>query len=164
MSERAELLERYRRGPELVAVATTGAAGSELDFKPSPEKWSVREIVCHLADDELVSGMRFRQVIAETNPILQSFDQDAWASHLDYSRRKISQALESFRRVRGDTYELVKDLSDEVFARKGQHTERGDVTLLDLLRHDAGHVESHVRQIQTVRAAYKEHRVKQAAS
>ncbi len=164
MSERAELLERYRRGPELVAVATTGAAGSELDFKPSPEKWSVRAIVCHLADDELVSGMRFRQVIAESSPILQSFDQDAWAAHLDYSRRKISQALETLRRVRGDNYELVKDLPEEAFARTGNHTQRGEITLLDLLRYDAQHMESHVRQIQTVRAAYKEHRAKQAAS
>lgn len=164
MSERAELLERYRRGPELVAVATTGAAGTELDFKPSPEKWSVRNIVCHLADGELVCGMRLRQVIAESDPVLQAFDQDAWAAHLDYSQRKISQALETFRRVRGDSYELLKGLPEEAFARKGKHTERGEVTLLDLLRHDAEHVEAHVREIQSVRAAYKEHRAKQAVS
>jgi hypothetical protein len=164
MSERSDLLERFRRGAEILAVATTGAAGAELDFKPSPEKWNVRTIVCHLADSEMVAAMRFRQVIAETNPSLQAFDQDAWADHLDYSRRKISQALETFRRVRGDTYELLKDLPEEAYSRKGTHTEHGELTLLDLLRRFAEHAEKHVRQIQSVRAAYKEQRAKQAAS
>ena len=164
MSERADLLERFRRGPEIVAVATTGAAGPELDFKPAPDRWSVRTIVCHLADSEMVAGMRFRQVIAEPNATLQSFDQDAWANNLDYSRRKISQALETFRRVRSDTYELLKDLPEEAYSRKGTHTEHGEMTLLDLLKTYAEHAEGHVRQIQGVRAAYKEHRAKQAAS
>ena len=147
-----------------MAVATTGAAGSELDFKPAPDRWSIRAIVCHLADSEMVAGMRFRQMIAETQPTLQGYDQDAWADHLDYSRRKISQALETFRRVRGDTFELLKDLPEEAYARKGNHTEHGEMTLLDLLKTYAEHAEGHVRQIQGVRAAYKEHRVKQAAS
>jgi hypothetical protein len=164
MSERAELLERFRRGAEIVAVATTGAAGPELDFKPAPGKWSVRAIVCHLADSEMVAGMRFRQLIAEPNPALQGYDQDAWASHLDYSHRKISQALETFRRLRGDTFELLKDLPEEAYARKGNHTEHGEMTLLDMLKTYAEHAEGHVRQIQGVRAAYKEHRVKQGAS
>ena len=164
MSERADLLERFRRGPEIVAVATTGAAGPELDFKPAPDKWSVRAIVCHLADSEMVDGMRFRQLVAEPNPTLQGYDQNAWAAGLDYSRRKISQALETFRRIRADTYEVLKDLPEEAYARKGAHTERGEMTLLDLLRNAAEHAEGHVRQIQTVRAAYKEHRARQAAS
>ena len=164
MSERAELLERFRRGAEIVAIATTGAAGSELDFKPAPEKWSVRTIVCHLADFEMVAAIRFRQVIAEPNPPLPVFDQDAWANHLDYSHRKISQALETFRRLRSDTYELLKDLPEEAYSRKGTHTKRGELTLLDLLKGFAEHAEKHVRQIQTVRAAYKEQRAKPAAS
>ncbi len=52
MSELADLLERFRRGAELVAVATTGAAGPVLDFRPAEGKWGVRTIVCHLADTE----------------------------------------------------------------------------------------------------------------
>ena len=94
MSELADLLERFRRGAELVAMATTGAAGPELDFRPAENKWSVRMIVCHLADVEVVSAMRLRQVIAEENPHLQGFNGEAWADHLDYGKRKISQALD----------------------------------------------------------------------
>jgi DinB family protein len=164
MSELADLLERFRRGAELVAMATTGAAGPELDFRPGEKKWSVRMIVCHLADSEVVSAMRFRQVIAEENPHLEGFNGDAWADHLDYNRRKISQALETFRRMRGENYEILKDLPESAFTRSGRHTELGQVTLLDLLKGYAEHAESHVRQVQRARAAYKEHKAKQAAS
>ena len=64
MSEIADLLERFRRGGELLAMSMTGAAGAELDYVPEPGRWSVRQIICHLADAELVGGMRFRQMIA----------------------------------------------------------------------------------------------------
>src|SRR5712692_7950167 len=100
MSELTELLERFRRGGELLAVATTGAAGPELDFKPAPDKWCVRQIVCHLADSEAVNVMRLRKILAEDNPILQSFNGETWAERLDYGKRKISQAIETFRRLR----------------------------------------------------------------
>jgi len=162
MSEIADLLERFRRGAELLAVATTGAAGSELDFKPEG-KWSVRQIVCHLSDSEAVGLMRFRQIIAEENPSMVAWDQEAWGSKLDYDKRKISQALEMFRVLRSSNFDLLKDLPEASFERQGTHTQRGPLTLKDLLRIYAEHVENHVKQIQGVRAAYKEHRAKTAA-
>ena len=161
MSELADLLERFRRGPELLAVATTGAAGTELDFKPEG-KWSVRQIVCHLADSEATGTMRFRQLVAEEHPVMSGWDQDAWASKLDYEKRKISQALELFRVLRAANYELLKDLPGETYHRTGTHTTIGELSLLQLLRMEAEHVENHVRQLQSARAAYKEHKTKTA--
>ncbi len=156
MSEIAAFLERFRRGGELIAVVTTGVAGAELDFEPAPGKWSIRQIVCHLADTEIVAADRFRRVIAEDEPTLIGFQQDAWAEKLDYRKRKISQAVESFRRLRTENYELLKDQPEEVYRRAGIHNERGRVTLLDLLSTYAQHVESHARQIQGIRQAYKQ--------
>ncbi|MEQ1947840.1 MAG: DinB family protein [Bryobacteraceae bacterium] len=164
MSELADILERFRRGPELVAVATTGAAGSELDFQPEEGKWSVRQIVCHLADYEMIAGMRFRQMLAEENPSLPYADQNLFAEKLDYSKRKVSTALETFRRIRMDNYELLKDLPEEAFSRTGNHSKRGVITLRDMLRIMAEHPEKHVGQIQRTRAAFKEYKAKQAAS
>jgi len=159
----ADIMERFRRGGELLAMSTTGAAGSELDFKPGPDKWSVRQIVCHLADSEAVGVMRIRQIAAEDNPTLQGFNGELWADHLDYQRRKISQALETFRKLRSENHELLKALPEEAFTRTGNHTESGRMTLLELVKSNAQHVEEHVQQIQRTRAAYKEHRAKQAA-
>src|SRR5688500_17193707 len=107
LSELPDLLERFRRGPEILAMALTGAAGSEYDYVPGPGKWSVRQIVAHVADAEIVGADRFRRILAEDNPILQAFDQDAWAVNLDYARRKPSQSLETFRRIRADNHELL---------------------------------------------------------
>jgi hypothetical protein len=163
MSDVADILERFRRGGELLAMAATGAAGSELDFKPGPDKWSVRQIVCHLADSEAVGVMRIRQMAAEDNPTLQGFDGNLWADRLDYQRRKISQALETFRKLRAENHELLKTLPEDAFARAGNHTETGRLTLLDLVKGNAEHVEEHVQQIQRTRAAYREHRAQPAA-
>jgi hypothetical protein len=162
MSELADLLERFRRGAELLASSTIGAAGPELDFKPGEGKWCVRQIVCHLADSEAVGVMRLRQVAGEDNPTLRAFDGELWAEKLDYHKRKLSQAIETFRRLRTDNYELLKDLPESAFARTGTHTESGIVSLFDLLKGNTEHVEEHVQQLQRTRAAYREHRAQQA--
>lgn len=156
MSEIAELLERFRRGAELVAVSITGAAGSEFDYVPVPGKWSIRQIVCHLADSENIALTRFRSLIAEENPRIEAFDQDAWAKNLDYHRRKPSQALETFRRVRAENYELLKELPESSFERAGIHAERGRLTLRDLLRTMSEHAEKHALQLRTMRAEFKQ--------
>lgn len=156
MPELAEYLERFRRGAEIAAVATTGASNPELDFVPEPGKWCSRQILCHLADSEIVGHMRFRQVIAEENPTLMVYDEAAWAEKLDYRKRKISVALETFRRIRAENYELLNSLDPAVFERAGTHSARGRVTLFDLLKTYAEHAEGHVRQIMAARQAYKQ--------
>ncbi len=156
MSDIPALLERYRRGPELLAVVLTGVFGEEEDFTSTPGKWSIRQIVAHLADAELVGAHRLRQVLAEENPTLIAFDQDAWARNLDYARRKPKQSLETFRRIRTENFELLKDLPPGAFERTGNHSENGSMTLLRLLEGYAGHAESHARQLQEIRETYKQ--------
>ncbi|HTT63349.1 MAG TPA: DinB family protein [Bryobacteraceae bacterium] len=155
MSEIGDLLERFRRGPELLAVVLTGVFGEEEDFVPAPGKWSVRQIIAHLADSEIVCAHRMRQIIAEDNPILIAFDQEAWARNLDYARRKPKQSLESFRRVRAENYDLLRELPEAAFARTGNHSERGPITLRFQLELLAEHAENHARQMQSIREEYK---------
>jgi len=151
----AEDLERFRRGAEVLAIALTGAAGEEIDFSPAPGKWTIRQIMAHIADAELVGAHRLRLVIAEDNPVLTGFDQDAWTRNLDYARRKPTQSLETFRRLRAENYDLLKDLPESVFDRAGSHTENGLMTLRTLLQGYTDHAESHARQVQAIRAEYK---------
>lgn len=155
MSEISELLERFRRGPELLAMVLTGVFGEEEDFSPDPGKWSIRQLVAHLADSELVCAQRMRQMIAEDHPTLMAFDQDAWAKNLDYARRKPKQSLETFRRLRTENYELLKELPETAFARTGNHSQRGSITLHDQLETLAQHAENHARQMQALREEYK---------
>src|SRR5262245_42278866 len=131
MTGLAPLLERYRRGPELLATVLTGVFGEEEDFA-APGKWTIRQIVAHLADMELVGAHRFRQILAEDNPTLINVDQDAWAANLDYRQRKPKQSLETLRRIRAENYELLKSLPEPAFERQGNHTQRGPITLHSL--------------------------------
>src|SRR5580704_17286159 len=123
MPEIAVLLERFRRGAELLAVVLTGVFGEEEDFVTAPGKWSIRQIVAHLADAELVGAHRFRQLVAEENPTLVAFDQNLWTQNLDYGKRKPKTSLETFRRIRAENYELLKELPPGAFDRPGNHTE-----------------------------------------
>src|SRR6266700_2287336 len=155
MNSLPEDLERFRRGAEVLATVLTGAAGEEVDYTPAPDKWTIRQIMAHLADAELVGAHRLRLVVAENNPTLTAFDQDAWTKNLDYGRRKPAQSLDTFRRLRAENYELLKELPESVCARGGSHTEDGPLTLRMLLNHIADHAESHARELQSIRAEYK---------
>jgi hypothetical protein len=155
MSDIPSLLERFRRGPELLAVVLTGVFGEEEDFVTAPGKWSIRQIVAHLADAEMVGAHRMRQVIAEDSPTLIAYDQDKWTANLDYAKRKPKTSLETFRRIRAENYDLLKDVPPAAFDRTGNHTENGPMTLRSLLEGYANHAESHARQLQEIREAYK---------
>ena len=145
-------------------MSITGAAGAEFDFTPEPGKWSIRQIVAHLADSEAVAAMRLRRLIAEENPQLEAYNQNAWASNLDYARRKPSQALESFRRVRAENYELLKELPEAAYERSGVHEERGPMTLRQLVQVVAEHAENHAAQLRARRAEYKTFKASAGAS
>ncbi len=155
MSEIPALLERFRRGPEVLAMVLTGVFGEEEDFVTAPGKWSVRQIIAHLADVELILATRLRFVIAEDNPTLTRMDQNAWAQNLDYARRKPKQSLETFRRLRAENHELLKGVAETAWSRQGTHTERGPLTLQTLVHDYCGHTENHARQMAEIREAYK---------
>lgn len=160
MSEIAEFLEKFRRGPEVLAVMLTGSAGPESDYAIEPGKWTIRQILRHLVDAELVGAFRFRMILAEDNPPITAFDQDKWANNLDYAVRKPQESLETFRRLRADNYELLKGTPEEAFEREGVHSERGPVRLKEFLKMYAQHVEGHAMAIQKIREEYKKVKAK----
>jgi hypothetical protein len=159
MKEIDNLLERFRRGAEMIAATTSGLSAPEADFTPAPGKWTVRQIVAHLADVEVVSASWFRRVIAESEPVLARFDQDRWCAALGYCDRRIPEALDMLRMVRGANFELLKSQDDQYF-RRTAHLAGATVSLLDLLRDFTGHTESHARQIEFNREKYRENRTK----
>jgi uncharacterized damage-inducible protein DinB len=160
MSEHAELLQRFRRGPELLASLLTGVAGREFDYSPAAGKWSIRQIMAHLVDSEMLGAIRFRMTLAQDNPALPHYDQDLWATKLDYPRRKVSDCLESFRRLRRENFELLAGFVDEgqeaeAFGRGCQHPKRGAMTVAGLLVMYTEHAENHAAQIKAIRDAYR---------
>jgi hypothetical protein len=161
MKELAGLLERFRRGAELVAATVSGISGAEADFSPAPGLWSARQIVAHLADSELVAAERIRRAIAEDITAIPVFDKHRWAAALEYEHRRIPDSLELLRAVRCANFELLRNQPEAAFARSAcPSTEEGEITLKDLLHGATAHIEVNVKQIEQIREKYRDLRPK----
>src|SRR5262245_5509350 len=128
-----ELLERYRTGPGKLERSIDGLDETQLEFRPASGKWSIREIVIHLCDSEIVGAHRVRKILGDDDSLLISYDQDKWAARLSYNKRNLENALELFRLLRKSTAELFEDLTEDDWKRSGTHNERGKITLTELL-------------------------------
>ncbi|MGE3844516.1 MAG: DinB family protein [Vicinamibacterales bacterium] len=151
-AERQILIQRYADGYEAVADALAGATDAELDARPAPGRWSAREIVHHLADSEMTSAIRLRRLLVETDPLVQGYDQDAFASRLFYDR-PIGASLDAFRAARASTVEILRRLNDADWTRSGRHSESGPYSMLDWLRIYSAHAHDHAAQIRRARAS-----------
>jgi hypothetical protein len=101
-----------------------------------------------MAEDEIVSHWRYRQMIEFDGAPLASFDQDLWATLGDYSSRNPHESLELFRLMREANLRMLERLTPEQWLRSGMHAERGKITVQDLARHMAGHDRNHIEQIR----------------
>jgi hypothetical protein len=139
-------------------LASLDAALSGLDDASvrRPEaigKWSVIEVVQHLADTELVCGFRYRMMLAEDAPAIQGFDQDRWAAALGYGRGTLDVALAQLRALRGANLGMLAPLTGAQWARVGVHPVRGAESIRHLVTLTAGHDLLHLRQIARIRRA-----------
>jgi hypothetical protein len=120
----------------------------------APGKWSIRDVVQHLADSELVAGFRLRIVLAQERPPLAGYDQDLWASRLRYSEADVHDALEQFVAVRKANVRIWARLTPDDLKRVGVHGERGEESLERLRKLYAGHDLLHLNQLQRIGAAH----------
>ena len=147
---RKKLLDQYKEGYRVVSEALVGATDEELDARPGPGKWSAREIVHHLADSEMTSAIRLRRLIAEDDPTIVGYDQDAFARRLHYDR-PLEASLEAFKGARRSTAEILDCMTEEEWERAGTHTEHGRYDVARWLEIYAAHAHQHADQIKVAR-------------
>lgn len=147
-------IQAYADGYAKIVRAIEGLSEEQLTFKPAPDKWSVKEIVIHLADTEVVLVHRLKSVIAEDRPALTAFDQDDWANRLRYVDQDHREHLALFKLLRESMVPVLKRLGADDWQRVGVHSHQGEVTLRDLLISYTKHVDKHIGQIERVKAAY----------
>jgi hypothetical protein len=131
-------------------------------FKPSPEQWSVHEILIHMADSEANAYVRFRKAIAESGSSVVAYDQMAWATSLDYRTQNANDALELFRWLRATSYSIFRTLPESVWQNSIQHPEHGLMTLEQMVDTYVTHVEKHIAQMRRVFESWKTNSVKKA--
>jgi hypothetical protein len=153
--EREALVEQYAQGPGRVREALAKVPREALQWRPAPGKWSAHEVVVHCADAETNAALRIRYLIAEKEPLIVGYDQDAWARLFDYHAQPIEESLAAVAAARARTVPLLVRMGEADWTKAGRHTESGPYTAEDWLRIYAAHLEGHASQIERNLAAWK---------
>ena len=152
--ERKEKLEIYARAGDEVAETLKGFPKAMWTFKPGPDRWSIHEVLVHLADSEANAYVRCRRAVAEPGSVVMAYDEEVWAAELHYHNQNPEEALALFRSMRGLTTSLLQSLPAPAWARTMQHSERGPLTLDDWLTIYAAHGRDHIEQISATHDAW----------
>lgn len=121
----------------------------------APGRWSVGEVLAHLADSELVWAFRLRMVLGQERPLLAGYDQDAWARRLSYGDIEPSTSLDRFDAARSWNLALLDRLPHDALDRVGVHAERGEESVRHMIRLYAGHDLVHISQIRRILSAHQ---------
>lgn len=146
-------LSVLRDTPAALERAIAGMSTANLHKPECPGKWSIGQVLNHLADSDLVWGWRSRLILAQDRPALTGYDQDLWAERLDYADADPAESLAMFRALRSWNLRLIERATPSDLARVGVHSERGEESLGHLLKLYAGHDLLHLNQIARIRAA-----------
>jgi hypothetical protein len=136
-------------------AAVKGLDDAALRKPEKPGKWSILQVIQHLADTELVSGYRIRMILAHDQPPIPAYDQDFWANALKYNEVKVEDAIEQIRTLRKANLRLLRSLTPAQMQRYGLHEERGRESIERILKMTAGHDLVHLRQIERIKQAIK---------
>ena len=132
----------------LIADLITKSPADQLTRRPAPGKWSIAEILGHLAEDEMATAWRYRQMVEHSGIELPGFDQDLWASLGSYSARNPRESLNLYRLLREANLHFLRSLTPEQWESFGIHSERGRITVRELAMHMVGHDTNHINQIR----------------
>ncbi|HVP19671.1 MAG TPA: DinB family protein, partial [Spirochaetia bacterium] len=148
--EGREPLEILTSVPRQISKLVKGVSKKKLAKRSEPGKWSVTEILAHLADCELVQGFRLRLILGASGTPIQGFDQDAWAVVFDYAKHDPALSLEAYRVTRERNMRLLKGLPRDAWDRYGMHSERGKETVTRVTEMMAGHDLNHLKAIRGI--------------
>lgn len=149
-----DAVQSMQETPAIFSGLLEGADEQVLRDPPAPGKWSVAEILAHLADAELVSGFRFRAILGADDGVpIPAYDQDRWAAAGNYRAAPPAASLKSFLALREMNLRLLKSLPPHAWDKYGIHSERGRESLRDLAQLVAGHDLNHLLQVRRILSA-----------
>jgi DinB superfamily len=157
-AEFKEHLDAAERNPRQLAAATSGLPAETLRYKPAPDKWSILEILGHLADVEIVFGHRIRQMLAEEKSAIAPMDQDAWAANLGYSETPAPEMIALFGVNRHHNLRILRRVKAPDLNKSAYHPElKRDMQLSEIVEKLDSHTQNHLRQIEKLKKDSKNH-------
>lgn len=154
-SERLKKIESYGAAYDKLLAALSQFPREMWQFRPVPDEWTIHEIIVHLADSEAHSYARCRRFIAEPGSTVMAYDEMAWARRLNYHDQNPNAALDLFRQLRHNSYQLIQALPEAAWSNTIVHPENGVMTLDDWLDVYERHVPEHIAQMQRVLTAWQ---------
>lgn len=148
--ENRDPLEMQGEFIEILEKTLQSISPEVLSLRPAPEKWSISEIVAHLADDELVGAYRIRMILSAPGTDIQAFEQAEWAVRGKYSEIPVSQSLALFAQLRSSNLALFSFLTADQWDYYGIHAERGKESIREIAMYYAGHDINHLKQIEGI--------------
>lgn len=153
MTPLRHLITRYEAGGAFLVASIQWLSPEHAHTRIGPGNWTIAEIIVHMYDSDLVGQDRMKRVIAEDEPVLLAFDQDAWIARLRSDELPFAEAAELFAANRRWMARILNETPEADFARSGIHTERGRMTLAELLSGYVNHLDHHLRFLYAKRGA-----------
>ncbi len=147
--ERQQKIVVYGQAYSQLTQALQRYPAEMWQFKPAPDRWSIHEIVIHIADSEVNSYIRCRRFIAEPGKTVMNYDENRWATLLRYHQQSPAEALELFKWLRLATHNLIQTLPESTWSNTVYHPEIGTITLDDWLEIYARHIPEHIEQMES---------------
>lgn len=149
-AERTLKIESYGGAYDRLAAALARYPRPMWRFRPAPDRWTIHEIVVHIADSEANSYLRCRRLLAEPGSAVLGYDENAWARELRYHEQDVEAALELFKWLRRQSHTLIQNLPDAVWSHTIHHSENGLMTMDDWLAVYERHIPDHIAQMDAV--------------
>lgn len=153
-AERHTKIAAYGEAPERLMRALKQFPKEMWQYKPGPDRWSIHEILVHLADSEANSYIRCRRFIAEPGNTVMAYDENRWADSLNYHGQDPDEALELFGLLRRMSHRMIRKLPDVVWSNTVVHPEYGVMSMDDWLGVYTNHVSDHIQQMRATHAAW----------
>ncbi|MEN8614875.1 DinB family protein [Dehalogenimonas sp. THU2] len=143
------VLDSFGAASQQLQAVLDATDPAKWHMTPAPNEWSIRQIIFHIADSEANYYLRLRKAIAEPGGVVVAYDQNLWDNSLAYEDRSTDEALALFRLLRASSYRLLAQLPEKTWSNPVQHSERGRLTLEDLLLGSVSHIAEHIQQIES---------------
>jgi hypothetical protein len=152
-SRNKDLVDAYLDGPRAVRRVVSDLTAQQLQARPIPDRWSTMEVVCHLVDSEQAWCHRMKRVIAEERPLIVGYDESRFTAELDYAKHDLEEELVLLESMRRQMARILSGMGEEAWSRTCVHTERGLMTLKEMLEAEVEHIPHHIRHVEEKRKA-----------
>lgn len=156
IAELKKLLDAAEKSPREIAASVSGLSEKVLCYKPAPNKWSILEILAHLADMEILYAYRMRQMMADDKPVIAPINQDQWAARLGYLHESVPELLALYGLNRHHNLNLLRRLKPEDLGKSAFHPElQRTVSLAEYVQMMGKHGPNHLAQIESLKKQAK---------